>query len=399
MSVSSTDKGLLTRANCAVIFIDYQPQMFFGGTDGDWTELLKNGLLLARAAKMFAVPVILTSVECGKFDGAIAPQLQGLFPDQPVIQRSSMNAWDDAGFVAAVRKTGRGNFVLAGLWSEACLTFPALQMLEEGYGIYAVKDASRGTDPAAQDAALRRVEQAGGVSVTALQVLLEFQRDWGRPEHCEEVMAIVKQRCGSDSPGTMKGLLNSDGQDLLFRNARSYSYWLDKPVDDALLRQVYDLAKMGPTSANMCPLRIVFVKSREAKERLKPALDAGNVHKTMTAPVTAILGMDIRFYEKLPRLFPHADAQAWFIDLPEPVLEYTALRNSSLQGAYFMLAARSLGLDCGPMSGFNNAKVDAEFFAGTTIKSNFLCALGYGDASKLYPRSPRLTFEEACQVI
>ncbi|MGO9203674.1 MAG: malonic semialdehyde reductase [Limisphaerales bacterium] len=197
----------------------------------------------------------------------------------------------------------------------------------------------------------------------------------------------------------MKGLLNSDGQDLLFRNARSYSYWLDKPVDDALLRQVYDLAKMGPTSANMCPLRIVFVKSREAKERLKPALDAGNVHKTMTAPVTAILGMDIRFYEKLPRLFPHADAQAWFIDLPEPVLEYTALRNSSLQGAYFMLAARSLGLDCGPMSGFNNAKVDAEFFAGTTIKSNFLCALGYGDASKLYPRSPRLTFEEACQVI
>ena len=161
-----------------------------------------------------------------------------------------------------------------GSGAEACLTFPALQMLEEGYGIYAVKDASRGTDPAAQDAALRRVEQAGGVSVTALQVLLEFQRDWGRPEHCEEVMAIVKQRCGSDSPGTMKGLLNSDGQDLLFRNARSYSYWLDKPVDDALLRQVYDLAKMGPTSANMCPLRIVFVKSREAKERLKPAQGA-----------------------------------------------------------------------------------------------------------------------------
>ena len=119
----------------------------------------------------------------------------------------------------------------------------------------------------------------------------------------------------------------------------------------------------------------------------------------MTAPVTAILGMDIRFYEKLPRLFPHADARSWFKDLPEPVLEYIALRNSSLQGAYFMLAARSLGLDCGPMSGFNNAKVDAAFFAGTTIKSNFLCALGYGDASKLHPRSPRLTFEEACQII
>ena len=170
-------------------------------------------------------------------------------------------------------------------------------------------------------------------------------------------------------------------------------------MDDGLLRQVYDLAKMGPTSANMCPLRTIFVKSREAKERLKPTLHAGNVNKVMTAPVTAIFGMDIRFYEKLPQLFPHADARSWFKDLPEPVLEYIALRNSSLQGAYFMLAARSLGLDCGPMSGFDNAKVDAEFFAGTTIKSNFICALGYGDASKLHPRSPRLTFEEACQVV
>jgi len=140
------------------------------------------------------------------------------------------------------------------------------------------------------------------------------------------------------------------------------------------------------------------VKSLAAKERLKPALDAGNVQKVMTAPVTAILGMDIRFYEQLPKLFPHTDARAWFKDLPEQVLEYMALRNSSLQGAYFMLAARSLGLDCGPMSGFNNAKVDAEFFGGTSIKSNFLCALGYADASKLRPRSPRLAFEEACQV-
>jgi 3-hydroxypropanoate dehydrogenase len=194
-------------------------------------------------------------------------------------------------------------------------------------------------------------------------------------------------------------MLSNEGQDLVFRNARSHSHWLEKPIDDALLRQVYDLAKMGPTSANMCPLRILFVKSQEAKERLKPALDAGNVNKVMTAPVTAVLGMDIRFYEKLPRLFPHTDARSWFKDLPDQVLEYVALRNSSLQGAYFMLAARSLGPDCGPMSGFNNAKVDAEFFAGTTIKSNFLCALGYGDASKLYPRSPRLAFEEACQVI
>jgi 3-hydroxypropanoate dehydrogenase len=197
----------------------------------------------------------------------------------------------------------------------------------------------------------------------------------------------------------MKNMLSNEGQELIFRNARSHSYWLDRPVDDGLLRQVYDLTKMGPTSANMCPLRIIFVKSREAKERLKPALDAGNVNKVMTAPVAAILGMDIHFYEKLTQLFPHADARSWFKDLPEPVLEYIALRNSSLQGAYFMLAARSLGLDCGPMSGFNNAKVDAAFFAGTTIKSNFLCALGYGDASKLHPRSPRLTFEETCQII
>ncbi len=194
----------------------------------------------------------------------------------------------------------------------------------------------------------------------------------------------------------MNNVANDQFLDLVFRNARTHTVWLDKPVDDALLRQVYDLARMGPTSANMCPMRIVFVKSREAKERLKPALDPGNVDKTMKAPVTAIIGMDIHFYEKLPKLYPHVDARAWFKDLPAPVLEYIALRNSSLQGAYFILAARSQGLDCGPMSGFNNAMVDATFFAGTTIKSNFLCNLGHGDASKLYPRSPRLSFEEAC---
>jgi 3-hydroxypropanoate dehydrogenase len=193
--------------------------------------------------------------------------------------------------------------------------------------------------------------------------------------------------------------LIDDALDLIFRTARTHTAWLDKPVDDALLKQVYDLAKMGPTSANMCPMRIIFVKSPEAKERLKPALHAGNVDKTMAAPVTAIIGMDVHFYEKLPQLFPHADAKAWFKDLPENVQEYIALRNGSLQGAYFMLAARALGLDCGPMSGFDNAKVDAAFFAGTTIKSNFLCNLGHGDASQLHPRSPRLTFEEACKVI
>ena len=145
-------------------------------------------------------------------------------------------------------------------------------------------------------------------------------------------------------------------------------------------------------------MRVVFVKSKAAKENLKPALDAGNVDKTMAAPVTAIIGMDIRFYEKLPKLFPHADAKAWFKDLPENVLEYIALRNGSLQGAYLMLAARSLGLDCGPMSGFDNARVDAEFFPEGTIKSNFLCNLGYGDATKLKPRAPRLSFEEACRI-
>jgi len=197
----------------------------------------------------------------------------------------------------------------------------------------------------------------------------------------------------------MNHVLSEDGLNLVFREARTNNVWVDKPVDDALLVKVYDLAKMGPTSANMCPMRIVFVKSPEGKEKLKPALDPGNVDKTMKAPVTAIMGMDIRFYELLPKLFPHADAKAWFKDLPENVLEYIALRNSSLQGAYFMLAARSLGLDCGPMSGFNNAKVDTAFFAGTTVKSNFLCNLGHGDPTKLYPRSPRLSFDEACRVV
>jgi 3-hydroxypropanoate dehydrogenase len=197
----------------------------------------------------------------------------------------------------------------------------------------------------------------------------------------------------------MSNVLNDQGWNLLFREARTHSAWLDKPVDDGLLRQVYDLAKMGPTSANMCPMRVIFVKSKEAKEKLKPTLDAGNVDKTMRAPVTAIIGMDIHFYEKLPVLFPHADAKAWFKDLPENVLEYIALRNSSLQGAYFMLAARSLGLDCGPMSGFNNQKVDAAFFAGTTVKSNFLCNLGHGDTSNLHPRSLRLSFDEACTLL
>jgi 3-hydroxypropanoate dehydrogenase len=187
--------------------------------------------------------------------------------------------------------------------------------------------------------------------------------------------------------------------DLIFRNARTHAAWQSQPVDDALLRSAYELAKLGPTSANMCPMRVVFVKSKAAKEKLKPCLDAGNVDKTMAAPVTAIIGMDIHFFDQLPKLFPFVDAKAWFKDLPENVLETLALRNSSLQGGYFMLAARAVGLDCGPMSGFNNAKVDAAFFAGTTVKSNFLCNLGHGDPAKLHSRAPRLAFEEACSVV
>lgn len=187
--------------------------------------------------------------------------------------------------------------------------------------------------------------------------------------------------------------------DQLFRTARTHFVWHDRPVEDALLREVYDLAKMGPTSANMSPMRIVFVRSKEGKARLRPALDEGNVEKTMSAPVTAIIGMDLAFHQHMARLFPHKDLGPFFKSLPKDTLQTIALRNGSLQGAYFMLAARSLGLDCGPMSGFDNAKVDAEFFAGTEVKSNFLCNLGYGDASKLYPRGPRLTFEEACRVV
>ncbi len=201
MSMSSTDKGLLTPDNCAVIFIDHQPQMFAGAANTDWEGLLQSVLVLARAARIFGVPVILTAVESGEFKGRLAPQLLALFPDQPPIQRSSMNAWDDQEFAAAVRSSGRRNFLMAALWSEACLAFPALQMLEAGYGIYAVKDASRGTNAAAHDTALRRIEQAGGVSVTALQVLLEFQRDWARAEHYDEVMAVVKEHCGGCGQG------------------------------------------------------------------------------------------------------------------------------------------------------------------------------------------------------
>lgn len=186
--------------------------------------------------------------------------------------------------------------------------------------------------------------------------------------------------------------------DLMFLNGRTHSSWLDKPVDDDVLRQAYDLAKMGATSANCCPMRIIFVKSAEAKARLKPCLAEGNVDKTMMAPVTAIIGHDLEFYEQLHKLFPHTDARSWFVG-KAAYIQDTAFRNSTLQGAYFMLAARALGLDCGPMSGFDNTAVDQAFFAKISIRSNFLCNLGYGDSSKLFPRSPRLSFDEICKIL
>lgn len=185
--------------------------------------------------------------------------------------------------------------------------------------------------------------------------------------------------------------------DQIFREARTHSKWLDKPVPEALLHQAWDLVRMGPTSANCLPARLVFVRSDEAKARLKPALAPGNVDKTMTAPVTAIVGFDLEFYDKLPKTFPQVDARAWFVGNDEAI-RGTAFRNSSMQGGYLILALRALGLDCGPMSGFDNAAVDQAFFAGTAVKSNFLLNIGYGDKTALYPRNPRLDFDEACRV-
>lgn len=197
----------------------------------------------------------------------------------------------------------------------------------------------------------------------------------------------------------MTGLLSQQALDILFLQARTHNAWLDKPVDDTLLQRVWDLARMGPTSANCSPMRIVFVKTPAAKARLQPALIEGNRAKTLAAPVTAIFGNDSQFYDLLPKLFPHTDARAWFAGPgKEEVAATTAFRNGTLQAAYFMLAARTLGLDCGPMSGFDNAMVDHEFFPGGRIKSNFICNLGYGDPSRLFPRSPRLEFEEACRI-
>ena len=184
--------------------------------------------------------------------------------------------------------------------------------------------------------------------------------------------------------------------DQLFRTARTYRAWRDQPVSDETLRAIYELMKWGPTSSNCSPARIVFVKSLAAKERLKPALDAGNVNQSMAAPATAIVAYDLEFYTRMAVLSPRTDAST-FVEHPALTLE-TAMRNGSLQGAYLILAARAMGLDCGPMSGFDNAKVDATFFPGGAVKSNFLCNLGYGNPDKLRPRAPRLSFEEACRI-
>jgi 3-hydroxypropanoate dehydrogenase len=211
----------------------------------------------------------------------------------------------------------------------------------------------------------------------------------------------------------MNNIIATEALDQVFRKARTNTAWLDKPVTDDTIRQIYDLMKWGPTSANSSPARFVFVRSKEAKERLRPILAPGNVEKTMAAPVTVIVAYDLLFYEKLPKLFPHSPGMRNLFAGNPQLIEITALRNSSLQGAYLMIAARAVGLDCGPMSGFDNAKLDEEFFgAGQEcqgceqeffpaghVKSNFLCNLGYGDPAKLFPRAPRLEFTEACSLL
>ena len=211
----------------------------------------------------------------------------------------------------------------------------------------------------------------------------------------------------------MDQVISTDALDQIFRKARTYNSWLDRPVSDETLRQLYDLLKWGPTSANSSPARFLFIRSQQAKERLRPTLAPGNVEKTMAAPVTVVVAYDLLFFEKLPKLFPHSPAMRDLFAQNPQLVEETAKRNSSLQGAYLIIAARTLGLDCGPMSGFDNAKLDEEFFgAGKEcegceqeffpaghVKSNFLCNLGYGDPSTLHPRGPRLDFNEAVTLL
>lgn len=196
----------------------------------------------------------------------------------------------------------------------------------------------------------------------------------------------------------MSRTVNDDALAILFREAHTYSAWEDKPVSPTLLMALYDLVRMGPTAVNACPARFVFLISPEAKARLKPFLSEGNVAKTMSAPVTAIIAYDLGFAETLPKLFPHnLGARDWFND--PSYAEETAFRSGTLQGGYFILAARSLGLDCGPMSGFDGPGLTQEFFGGTSLQANFLCNLGYGKPEGRHPRAPRLSFEEACQIL
>ncbi len=193
-------------------------------------------------------------------------------------------------------------------------------------------------------------------------------------------------------------LLDDSALDTLFRAARTKNAWTDRLVNDETLHALYDILKFGPTSANCSPARFVFIRTQEAREKLKPALNPGNIEKTMSAPVTVIVAHDPLFYEHLPRLFPHADARAWFSGNPD-LAEETAMRNGTLQGGYLIMAARALGLDVGPMSGFDKDKVDRAFLADHGWKSNFLINLGYGVAEDMFPRSPRLDFEEACRLV
>jgi len=183
----------------------------------------------------------------------------------------------------------------------------------------------------------------------------------------------------------------------LFTEARTQNGYLDRPLPDERLRELFELLKWGPTAANSSPARFVFVRSAEARARLLDCMSPGNQQKVREAPVTVIIGMDMAFHEQLPKLFPHTDARSWFAGKPE-LIATTAMRNSSLQGAYLILAARALGLDCGPMSGFDAEKLDAAFWADTTVRTNFVCTLGTGDPARLMPRSPRLSFDEACRL-
>ncbi len=192
--------------------------------------------------------------------------------------------------------------------------------------------------------------------------------------------------------------INEESKNILFRDARTYNAWQNRNVDDEILKELFELVKLAPTSANCSPMRVLFIKSESEKNRLKPYLMEGNIDKTMSAPVTAVIAHDMRFYEKLPKLFPHTDAKSWF-EGNDSFIRETAFRNGSLQGGYFILAARGLGLDCGPMSGFDAEGTKREFFPDKPYEVNFLCNIGYGSPENLYPRSPRFEFDEVCEII